>query len=42
MKIVLDDAKFKGYIDVEYEGERLSEYEGIVASKRLLERYQRG
>lgn len=42
MKIVLDDSKFKGYIDVEYEGERLSEYEGIVASKRLLERYQRG
>jgi L-ribulose-5-phosphate 3-epimerase len=42
MKIVLDDSKFRGYIDVEYEGERLSEYEGIVASKRLLERYQRG
>jgi L-ribulose-5-phosphate 3-epimerase len=42
MKIVLDDSKFKGYIDIEYEGERLSEYEGIVASKRLLERYQRG
>jgi len=42
MRIVLDDSKFKGYIDVEYEGDRLSEYEGIVASKRLLERYQRG
>src|SRR5262245_58891953 len=42
MKIVLDDSKFRGYIDIEYEGERLSEYEGIVASKRLLERYQRG
>jgi L-ribulose-5-phosphate 3-epimerase len=40
MEIVLEDSKFKGYIDIEYEGERLSEYEGIIASKRLLERYQ--
>jgi hypothetical protein len=40
MKIVLEDLKFKGYIDIEFEGERLSEYEGIIASKRLLERYQ--
>jgi len=41
MRIVLDESKFSGYIDIEYEGDRLSEYEGIVASKRLLERYQR-
>ena len=42
MKIVLEDSHFKGYIDIEYEGERLSEYEGIIAAKRLLERYQQG
>ena len=40
MKIVLGDSKFTGYVDIEYEGERLSEYEGIIATKRLLERYQ--
>jgi len=42
MKIVLQDSQFKGYIDIEYEGDRLSEYEGIIAAKRLLERYQQG
>jgi L-ribulose-5-phosphate 3-epimerase len=40
MKIVLDEAKFDGYVDIEYEGNRLSEYEGIWATKRLLERFQ--
>jgi sugar phosphate isomerase/epimerase len=40
MKIVLDEAKFDGYVDIEYEGDRLSEYEGILATKRLLERFQ--
>ncbi len=40
MKIVLDDASFSGYIGIEYEGDRLSEYEGIIATKRLLEKYQ--
>ena len=40
MKIVLEDAKFTGYIDIEYEGDKLSEYEGTWATKRLLERYQ--
>jgi hypothetical protein len=37
MKIVLEDSQFKGYIDIEYEGDRLSEYEGIIAAKRLQE-----
>ncbi|OHB75659.1 MAG: xylose isomerase [Planctomycetes bacterium RBG_16_55_9] len=37
MKIVLD-AGYKGFVGIEYEGERLSETEGIVATKRLLER----
>lgn len=31
-------AGFKGYIGVEYEGEKLSEYEGIKATKALLEK----
>ncbi|MBN2313852.1 MAG: sugar phosphate isomerase/epimerase [Sedimentisphaerales bacterium] len=37
MKIVLD-AGYEGYIGIEYEGERLSETEGIVATKKLLEK----
>lgn len=32
---------YKGYIGVEYEGERLSEEEGIKASKKLLERIRK-
>ncbi|MGB5436747.1 MAG: TIM barrel protein, partial [Maribacter sp.] len=31
------DADFQGYIGVEYEGERLSESEGIKATKKLIE-----
>jgi L-ribulose-5-phosphate 3-epimerase len=37
VKIVLD-AGYHGYIGIEYEGSRLSEPEGIRATKRLLER----
>lgn len=37
MQIVLD-AGYHGYVGVEYEGEGLSEPEGIRATKRLLER----
>ncbi len=37
MKIVLD-AGYRGYVGVEYEGSQLSEPEGILATKRLLER----
>ena len=36
MKIVLD-AGYQGFVGIEYEGERLSETEGIIATKRLLE-----
>ena len=39
MKIVLD-AGYHGYVGIEYEGERLSENEGILATKRLLEKIQ--
>ncbi len=37
MKIVKDSG-YKGWIDVEYEGSKLSEPEGIMATKRLLEK----
>ena len=38
MKIV-KDAGFKGYVGIEYEGEKLGEEEGIMKTKQLLERY---
>jgi sugar phosphate isomerase/epimerase len=31
-------SKYKGYIGIEYEGDTLSENEGIIATKKLLER----
>lgn len=34
---IVKDSGFKGIIGVEYEGNRLSEYEGIRATKRLIE-----
>jgi len=37
MKIVLD-AGYRGYVGVEYEGGKLSEKDGILATKRLLEK----
>lgn len=40
MKIVLD-AGYRGYVGIEYEGTRLSEPEGIRATKALLERIQK-
>ena len=39
MKIVIDSG-YKGYVDVEYEGNRLTEDAGIVATKKLLEKIQ--
>ncbi len=39
IKVVLD-AGYKGYIGIEYEGDQLSEPEGIRATKALLERLQ--
>lgn len=35
MRIVLD-AGYRGYVGIEYEGSRLSEFEGIQATQRLL------
>ena len=37
MKVVLD-AKYRGFVGIEYEGDRLSEADGIRATKRLLEK----
>lgn len=37
MKIVKDSA-YTGYVDVEYEGSELSERDGIIATKKLLEK----
>jgi sugar phosphate isomerase/epimerase len=37
MKIVLD-AGYKGFVGIEYEGKRLGETEGIVATKKLLDK----
>ena len=37
MKIV-KDSDYTGYIDVEYEGSELSERDGIIATKKLLEK----
>jgi Sugar phosphate isomerases/epimerases len=35
---IMEDAGYSGYIDVEYEGNVLSEEEGILATKKLIER----
>jgi sugar phosphate isomerase/epimerase len=35
---IVRDAGYRGHVGVEYEGTRLSERDGIVAAKRLLER----
>jgi sugar phosphate isomerase/epimerase len=37
LRIVLD-AGYRGYVGIEYEGERLPEEEGVAATQRLLER----
>ncbi len=35
---IVKDAGYKGYIGIEFEGNRLSEDEGIIATKKLLEK----
>jgi sugar phosphate isomerase/epimerase len=39
MKIVLD-AGYNGFVGIEYEGSKLSEAEGVAATKKLLQRFQ--
>ena len=38
---MVKDAKFKGYIGIEYEGQRLGEEEGITATKKLIKKVWR-
>jgi len=40
MMAIVTAAGYRGYVGIEYEGERLAEREGIAACKRLLERYR--
>ena len=37
---IVGDAGYRGWVGIEYEGERLPEREGILACKGLLERLQ--
>lgn len=39
LRIVLESG-YQGFVGIEYEGQRLSEFEGIKATKRLLEKLQ--
>jgi sugar phosphate isomerase/epimerase len=36
---IVTEAGYQGYIGIEYEGDQLSEIDGIIATKKLLERY---
>jgi sugar phosphate isomerase/epimerase len=38
MMKTVDEAGYHGWVGIEYEGERLTEFEGIQAAKRFLER----
>jgi sugar phosphate isomerase/epimerase len=38
MMTIIKDSGFKGYLGIEYEGDQLSEEEGIKKTKELLER----
>lgn len=35
---IVKDSGYKGYVDVEYEGSQLSEKDGIIATRKLLEK----
>jgi sugar phosphate isomerase/epimerase len=35
---IVKDSGFKGYVGIEYEGDKVGEYEGIKKTKALLER----
>ena len=36
---IIKSSQYRGYIGIEYEGDRLSEYDGILATKKLIERF---
>ena len=35
---IIKSSQYRGYIGIEYEGDKLSEYDGILATKNLLQR----
>ncbi|MBL8216300.1 MAG: sugar phosphate isomerase/epimerase [Bryobacterales bacterium] len=39
MMSIVGEAGYKGYVGIEYEGTRMTEFEGIQAAKRFLDRY---
>ena len=38
MQIVVNKHGYRGYVGIEYEGSKLPEAEGILATRKLLER----
>jgi sugar phosphate isomerase/epimerase len=36
---IVGDSSYRGYVGIEYEGSRLTEFEGIQAARRFLSRY---
>jgi len=40
MMAIVKKSGFEGYIGIEYEGPKLSEVDGIIATKKLLQRFQ--
>jgi hypothetical protein len=40
MAIVVDQHDYHGHVGIEYEGGRLSEFDGIKACKKLLDKLQ--
>ncbi len=40
MMQIVKEAGFKGYVGIEYEGSKLAELDGILATKKLLERFK--
>jgi sugar phosphate isomerase/epimerase len=39
MMKIADEAGYRGWVGIEYEGSRLTEFEGIAAAKRFLDKY---
>lgn len=40
MMAIVKDAGYKGYVGIEFEGDKISEDEGIKLTKALLEKYK--
>ncbi len=42
IKICVDKHKYSGFIGIEYEGDRMSEFDGVKAAKKLLDKLKKG